>query len=141
MARTQHTYDAFRRLTNVSHRCGTATLNFEEVVYDAASRITRITTPARHEQRISTTRAISLPPPADHTQAGLVDEAFTYDASGNRAGIVAALVRLYQIGPGNRLLADGTYNYQYDGEGNLAKAHRDRFRQIPRPIPTTAATV
>lgn len=25
----------------------------------------------------------------------------------------------YQTGPGNRLLSDGTFNYQYDNEGNM----------------------
>ncbi|MGQ9574249.1 MAG: hypothetical protein ACUVUC_02940 [Thermoguttaceae bacterium] len=25
----------------------------------------------------------------------------------------------YQTGPGNRLLSDGTFHYQYDNEGNM----------------------
>ena len=40
------------------------------------------------------------------------DESYSYDANGNRTG------GGYVIGDYNRLLSDGTYNYEYDGEGN-----------------------
>ncbi len=35
------------------------------------------------------------------------------DANGNRTNTG------YVVGANNRLLSDGTYNYEYDGEGNL----------------------
>jgi RHS repeat-associated protein len=41
---------------------------------------------------------------------GQVNEAYSYDANGNRTG--------YVTGADNRLLSDGTYTYAYDGEGN-----------------------
>jgi RHS repeat-associated protein len=49
---------------------------------------------------------------ADH--ALQADEAYAYDANGNRAtaGIVT--------GPNNQLVADGTFTFTYDHEGNLA---------------------
>ncbi len=47
---------------------------------------------------------------ADHSFQ--TDETYTYDASGNRttAG--------YETSENNRLLTDGTFSYEYDGEGN-----------------------
>jgi RHS repeat-associated protein len=48
----------------------------------------------------------------------LVSNTFSYDANGNRVG------GGYVVGPGNRLLADGTWSYSYDAEGNLVgKTH------------------
>jgi len=43
------------------------------------------------------------------------DEAYTYDSAGNRTGSG------YVVGTGNRLLSDGTYDYEYDDEGNLIR--------------------
>ncbi|MEM6468700.1 MAG: putative Ig domain-containing protein [Planctomycetota bacterium] len=40
------------------------------------------------------------------------DEFFSYDLNGNRT------IAGYLTGIGNRLATDGTYNYEYDGEGN-----------------------
>ena len=40
------------------------------------------------------------------------DEAYTYDANGNRTNTG------YTTGTNNQLLSDGTYNYEYDAEGN-----------------------
>jgi RHS repeat-associated protein len=48
---------------------------------------------------------------ADHDYQ--VDESYTYDDNGNRTD------GDYTTGPGNRLLSDGTYDYEYDNEGNL----------------------
>jgi RHS repeat-associated protein len=48
----------------------------------------------------------------------LMSNTFRYDANGNRVG------GGYVVGPGNRLLADGTWSYSYDAEGNLVgKTH------------------
>jgi RHS repeat-associated protein len=48
----------------------------------------------------------------------LVSNTFSYDANGNRVG------GGYVVGPGNRLLSDGTWSYSYDAEGNLVgKTH------------------
>ncbi len=42
-------------------------------------------------------------------------EAYSYDANGNRTG------GGYVVGDHNRLLSDGTYSYEYEGEGNRIK--------------------
>lgn len=48
----------------------------------------------------------------------LVSSTFSYDANGIRVG------GGYVVGPGNRLLPDGTWSYSYDAEGNLiGKTH------------------
>ena len=50
---------------------------------------------------------------ADHqTQT---DESYTYDANGNRIG------GGHVVGPNNQILADATFNYAYDAEGNLVR--------------------
>lgn len=43
------------------------------------------------------------------------DESFSWDANGNPNGPG------YLIGPGNQLLSDGTYNYEYDDNGSLIR--------------------
>jgi RHS repeat-associated protein len=50
---------------------------------------------------------------ATHTSQS--EEAFQYDANGNRTD------GGYQTGTNNQLLTDGKFNYQYDGEGNRTK--------------------
>ncbi len=46
------------------------------------------------------------------------DEAFSYDANGNRT------MAGYVTGPGNQLLSDGAYRYTYDAEGNMVTKTR-----------------
>ena len=46
---------------------------------------------------------------------GQAAEQCSYDANGNCTG------KGYVIGKGNELLSDGTFNYQYDKDGNLVK--------------------
>ncbi len=118
VVRTQHTFDPLNRITNIAHRRGTSTLAFEDLAYDAASRITQLTdgdgsSTYQHDTRDQLVAA-------EHSRAALVDEVFTYDDNGNRTSS-SHHGNAYQIGPGNRLLSDGTYNYQYDNEGNLVR--------------------
>lgn len=46
------------------------------------------------------------------------DETFNYDADGNRSGGSS------QVGADNRIMADGTYAYSYDNEGNMIGRNR-----------------
>lgn len=96
------------------HRDATdATLAPYHFVYDDAGRITQL---SHHGQTSNysydasgqlTAAANSAPAPAQP------NESYTYDANGNRVSGGTVL------GPGNRLLSDGTFQYTYDNEGNL----------------------
>jgi RHS repeat-associated protein len=48
------------------------------------------------------------------THSGQADESYQFDSNGNRIGSG------YVVGPNNQILADGTFDYTYDAEGNLA---------------------
>jgi YD repeat-containing protein len=50
---------------------------------------------------------------ADYTSQA--DESYAYDANGNRTSGGAT------IGPNTQVLSDGTYDYDYDDEGNLSR--------------------
>lgn len=119
VARSNYTYDALNRLTGLHHRnTANVDLAFFDYEYDAQSRITRITdidgvTDYAYDDRDQLTGA-------DHTAAGLPDETYTYDANGNRVSS-SLHGNGYITGVNNRLLSDGTYNYAYDGEGNLVR--------------------
>src|SRR5688572_16237648 len=46
------------------------------------------------------------------------DEAYSFDSAGNRTNTG------YTTGTNNRLLSDGTFNYEYDNEGNRTARQR-----------------
>jgi RHS repeat-associated protein len=116
---TDYTYDSQNRLTRIDHQnSSSVSVAFYDYVYDLASRITQITdvdgvTNYRYDDRDQLTGA-------DHSSAAQPDETYQYDANGNR--VSSSLHGSgYVTGPGNRLLSDGTYNYQYDDEGNMTR--------------------
>jgi RHS repeat-associated protein len=120
VARSDYQYDGLNRLTSLDHTDATdAAIAFYDFEYDPASRITAITdvdgrTDYAYDDRDQLTGA-------DRDAADpRGDESYTYDANGNRidshlhgAG--------YVTGPANRLLSDGTFDYEYDAEGNLVR--------------------
>ncbi|MFM6321527.1 MAG: RHS repeat-associated core domain-containing protein [Microcystis panniformis] len=91
---------------------------FYNYLYDAASRITKITdidgtTDYTYDKRAQLTGA-------NYSNTNNPDESYSYDANGNR--ITSSIHgNGYVTGKGNRLLSDGKYNYEYDNEGNLTK--------------------
>ena len=115
---TNYSYDALNRLSNLTHNNGTADIAFYNFGYNADSLITQITdidgvtdyTYDSRDQLIG----------ADHSDDNNPDESYTYDANGNR---ISSSIHGegYVTGDGNRLLSDGTYNYEYDNEGNLIR--------------------
>jgi RHS repeat-associated protein len=116
--RTNYSYDNLNRLTSLGHSNGTDNVAFYNYVYDAASRITQITdvdgvTDYTYDNRSQLTGA-------NHGDSNNPDESYTYDANGNRTNS-SVHGDGYQTGTGNRLTSDGTYNYEYDNEGNLSK--------------------
>ena len=117
VANTAYSYDALNRLTNKTHKNAANTLLDQfQIVYDAVSRITKMTdidgaTNYNYDVRDQLTAA-------DHAAAGNPDETYQYDANGNR--VSSSLHGTgYVTGQGNRLQSDGTFNYVYDGKGSL----------------------
>lgn len=111
VANTGYTYDANGRLTNLTHKQGNNNLAAYSYVYDAVNRITQ-TTSVDGTSTFSYDATNQLTS-TDHSYQ--TDEAYSYDANGNRTNTG------YTTGTNNQLLSDGTYNYEYDGEGNRTK--------------------
>ncbi|MDB5387986.1 MAG: wapA 3 [Planctomycetaceae bacterium] len=79
--------------------------------YDSAGRITNFNSPDGTTSY--TYDASGQLTSANHSNPTVqADEAYTYDANGNRT------LSGYQTSTNNRLLSDGTYNYEYDQEGH-----------------------
>lgn len=119
VVRTAYTYDALNRLVDLRHSNTTEDVAFYEYTYDSSSRITSINdidglTTYSYDDRDQLTGA--------DRAAGDIrgDESYTYDANGNR---VQSHLHDdgYVTGEANRLLSDGTYNYEYDNEGNMTR--------------------
>jgi YD repeat-containing protein len=117
VANTAFSYDQGNRLTDMTHRnSATAVLDKFALQYDVANRITRVTdsdgvTDYSYDRDDRLTGA-------NHASMGIPDEAYQYDANGNRLSSQLHGTG-YQTGSGNRLATDGVYNYVYDDRGNL----------------------
>lgn len=125
--RTDYTYDAANHLTGIDHQ--TTTFGTDNVlshpatftyVYDDFNRVTDYTGPdgARHYTYDARGQLLEV---SDGAETPTTVEDYDYDAQGNRtaststAGLPTAV---YDNGPSNRLLSDGTYSYEYDDQGN-----------------------
>jgi RHS repeat-associated protein len=111
VADSNYIYDLVGRLTRLTHAKGATTFADYTLVYDAANRITSFTSPdgTSNYSYDVTDQLLGT----DHSYQN--DEAYSYDANGNRTNTG------YQTGTNNRLLSDGRYTYEYDGEGNRTK--------------------
>ncbi len=124
VAKSDYTFDNAGRLTDLTHSqpAGSGVLADYGWTFDAAGRLTHTTSLADGDVNYAydntnqltgatyTTTTGQTPPPPD--------ESYTFDANGNRD---TAGTQSTTIGTDNRLLSDGTYNYQYDAEGNRTK--------------------
>jgi|GEM_PF-5208844 len=109
VATTTYAYDGIGRLTDLLHFTDTTTWAGYEYEYDATSRITAIDSfvDGLTEYDYDNTNQLT-----DADYASLTDEAYSYDANGNRT------MSGHVVGDNNQLESDGTYNYAYDDEGN-----------------------
>lgn len=113
---TGYEYDEINRLLDLRHTNAAATdLAFYEYEYDASSRIRKIasvdgTVNYDYDQ---TDQLLG----SDYSDPTLTDEAYEYDENGNRVDTHLHGTG-YVTGEANRLLSDGTYDYEYDDEGN-----------------------
>ncbi len=115
---SEYTFDSLNLLSNLTHRNALGDdLNFFMFEYDQDSRITAITdVDGRNDYSYDgNDRLIG----ADHSDPGQPDETYAYDLNGNRES--SHLHASYDTDTGNRLTSDGTFNYEYDDEGNLLR--------------------
>jgi RHS repeat-associated protein len=111
VANTSYTYDLAGRLQTLTHQHGATTLASYGLTYDNANRIIQSSgTDGTQDYSYDSTNQLTV---ATHTTQ--TDEAYSYDANGNRTNSGSS------TGTNNQLLTDGTYNYEYDGEGNRTK--------------------
>jgi RHS repeat-associated protein len=111
VATSNYSYDNAGRLTGLSHTKGANTLADYTWSYDAGARVTQFTSPdGTTDYTYDNTDQLTL---ADHTYQ--TDESYLYDDNGNRTNTG------YVTGFNNQLLSDGTYDYEYDAEGNRTK--------------------
>src|SRR5262249_42227982 len=116
VAGTAFGYDNLDRLTSLTHHnAAGSTLDFENLTYDAVSRITQIAF-ADGTTNYSYDNVDELIA-ANHGDPTNPNESYAYDANGNR--VSSSHSSSYTTGPNNQLLSDGTFNYAYDKEGNL----------------------
>ncbi|AFY61911.1 RHS repeat-associated core domain protein [Synechococcus sp. PCC 6312] len=108
VAESEFTYDLGGRLTHLSHSHLDTVLAAYGLTYDAANRITRISSVDGINDYTYDQRDQLLG--ADYDYQG--DEVYSYDENGNRTNAG------YVTGVNNQLLSDGTYTYTYDNEGN-----------------------
>ena len=115
---TTYEYDAANRLTSIWHNVPADIAHIYG--YDNASRINQFISSS--DVFLSDDRHYLYDDAGQLTsKTGGSAESYAYDDNGNRAflgsqSIVTSL--------GNRLKSDGTYNYDYDGEGNLKSRTR-----------------
>ena len=122
VASSDYTFDAAGRLTGLSHArqlplppgegWGEGVLAGYIWTYDAAHRVTELTSLLDGTAEYAYDQTDQLTG-ADYTYQD--DEAYGYDANGNRTMIG------YATGDNNLVLSDGTYDYQYDAEGNRTR--------------------
>jgi RHS repeat-associated protein len=112
VASSLYTYDLASRLTSINYqRANNTVINSFSYTYDAANRLTIETSnDGTSNYSYDSTDQLTA---ADHSTQ--TDEAYTYDANGNRTSGGAG------TGTNNQLLTDGKFNYQYDDEGNRTK--------------------
>jgi RHS repeat-associated protein len=108
VAQSNYVYDRNGRLTDLTHQNTSTTYAAYQWAYDSHNRVTQFT--STDGTNVYTYKSRDELTGTDSNYQ--TDEAYSYDASGNRTNAG------YQTGTNNRLLSDGTYSYTYDNEGN-----------------------
>lgn len=116
---TDYTYYANGLSQTIRHRGGSGNLLVGyDYQYDAAGRLVQET----HHGKTYTYGYDKTSQLLSARINGLFSESFAYDKNGNRLTSTGPNGnQTYQTGPGNQLLNDGKFRYEYDAEGNLTK--------------------
>ena len=112
IAQTNYVYDNNQRLINLSHKKGASVLASYDYSYDDAGKLNQTISSKDGTSNYNYDATNQLTGASHTTQT---NETYQYDSNGNRVNTG------YQTGANNQLLSDGTYNYQYDDEGNRTK--------------------
>jgi RHS repeat-associated protein len=109
---TSYVYDNNQRLIQLSHKKGASTVASYNYSYDNADKLVSTVSSVDGASSYGYDATNQLVSASHSTQT---NEAYAYDPNGNRTsgGTVTSA--------NNQLLSDGTYNYQYDGEGNRTR--------------------
>jgi len=110
-----YTYDKLNRLVELRYTNAAASeIALYTWTYDDAGRLVASTSPD-DDATFTYDNNGQLLAADHHALSGIADEAYTYDAAGNRT---TANASVYTTGDDNRLTSDGTHTYTYDDEGN-----------------------
>ncbi|MCO6459130.1 MAG: hypothetical protein J5I93_27795, partial [Pirellulaceae bacterium] len=121
VATSTFTYDLLGRLTMLEYEHGgTDLFTPYEWSYDNIHRITQFV----NEDGTSDYEYDKTSQLTDADQDYQSDELYSYDANGNRT------MNGYQTGGNNQLENDGTYSYEYDGEGNRTSRTNDTTDEV-----------
>ena len=118
VAETDYLFDHAGRLTDLTHSKGATTLADYDFGYDLAGQLLGFdftSLVGDDGDADYTYDATGQLVDADYDADWQTDEGYVYDDNGNR---VTANGASYTTGDNNQLLADGTYAYTYDEEGN-----------------------
>ncbi|MCB1099682.1 MAG: hypothetical protein KDN22_29190, partial [Verrucomicrobiae bacterium] len=110
---TDFSYDARNLLASIIHRAGSTVIDSYSYTYHPDARVETIVNAIDGKSTYGYDdggQLISV----DHENATIPDEFFAFDSGGN---LVSEAI---ELGEGNRIQTDGTYNYTYDAEGNMA---------------------
>jgi RHS repeat-associated protein len=112
VGRTTFEYDALGRKTRISHLDAlSAVLARYDYAFDLASQLVSQT----HHGSTSNYSYDQLGQLTSATHGNQPDESYLYDANGNR------IHGQNTVGPNNRIVSDGQFDYVYDNEGNLTR--------------------
>jgi RHS repeat-associated protein len=112
---TSRGYDAGSRLLTINHQGGAGPLAMAYTYDRVGNRLTATDENGAHGY---TYDALYRTTSATHS-AGSPPESYVYDPTNNR--LASHLSASYTYGPGQRLTADATFNYDYDANGNLIR--------------------
>jgi RHS repeat-associated protein len=121
VATSTYGYDSLSRLTDLEYEnAGVDLFTPYEWTFDSLNRITQFvsqdgTTDYDYDKTGQLTDA-------DHSSQ--TDEAYSYDANGNRT------MTGYTTGDNNQLTNDGAHSYEYDDEGNRTKRTHDTTDEV-----------
>jgi len=110
IGRTTFGYDSQGRLADIIHRDA---LNSVLTDYDYAFDLADQLTSSTHHGQTTTYTYDDAGQLTAANHSIQRDESYSYDLNGNRN------LGGYDTGPNNQVLSDGSFDYAYDGEGNL----------------------